>query len=331
MKCIKCGNEIPDDSKFCSFCSNPVETSTPVVETQPVEETPQVTATDVIKEAIESAALRTEKKTKLDIKTIIIIILAVLLLIVTALLFISYSKKDTGKCKCADVLSNDSTTTSTEGKVEKKNYASGLDISKATSVKPEDENSDRNKNIKYINATSYKIERSGFYDTEVGILFENNNDSLMSGTVYINYYKDGIRIGSDLGSYSLVTPHSKFIVHIQPSFEEEFDSFDISYNAAMKSSGYKVVPVDNSKISAQKVSNLGSYIINATYTNDSDSEVTYYFGIIYKKNGQDVGYRNSIASDVKKGDTASVKFYDLYAPKDYDDFEVFIYSSYTSN
>ena len=335
MKCIKCGNEIPDDSKFCSFCSSPVET-TPVQEVTPtpVEEvTPDasVTPTDIIKQTVDSAIERTERKTKLDIKTLIIITLAVLVIVLTVLLFMNYSKKNDNKCNCTNTLVNDNSTTTTKSANEKTNYASGLDISKATSVKVEDENSDRNKNIKFINAFSYKSDRSGFYDTEVGMLFENNNDSLMSGTVYINYYKDGTRIGSDLGSYSLVTPHSKFIVHIQPSFEEEFDSFDVTYNAAMKTSGYTVIPVDNSKITTQKVSVSGSYQINASYTNDSDSEVTYYFGIIYKKGGNDIGYRNTIASNVKKGDTASVKFYDSFAPKDYDDYEVFIYSSYTSN
>ena len=323
MKCIKCGNEIPDDSKFCSFCSSPVVS-------EEVKE--EIVTEAVTSEVTPDVKLPKDEKTKkeLDGKSIVIIVLVLLVIILICLLVLSYTKTDNSNCKCGDIKTHENEVTTTKDSSEKVNYAEGLDISKATGFRPEDENSERNKNIKFINATSYTTE-SSINKTNVGFLFENNNDSLMSGTVYINYYKDGTRIGSDIGSYSLVTPHSKFTVHINPSFEEEFDSFDVSYTAAMKTTGYKNIPVDNSKINTQKVKDYTSYNIIATYTNDSDSKVTYYFGVIYKKDGKDVGYRDTIASNVEKGDTASAKFYDSFAPKDYDDYEVFIYSSYTSN
>ena len=339
MKCIKCGNELAEGAKFCNLCGETVVEQT--VTEPPQEKTSEVTTTQVatpeVTSSVETVATpQVETSTPVvdDIKKKAVKRIeysknvALITLIITTLLFAFLyvnSMKEKNNCKC-ETLSNDTTTKETE-KTKGNNYAEDLDISGVT-VKAEEDN-ERTNNIKYINMGL--IKPTGSYSkTRLSMLFENNNDSLTSGTVYLNYYKDGTRIDSDLGSFSLILPNSKFVVTIDPNIDEEYDSIDITYKASLKTSGTTQVAVDTSKLKAEKVSSGYSSEVDVTYTNDTDGKATYYPAIIYKKDGKEVGYHYSIMADVEKGQTGKSRFYDSNAPE-YDSYEVFIQSAYTRN
>lgn len=339
MKCIKCGNELADGAKFCNLCGETV-VQEPVTETPEVA-SPEVTTTQVatpeVTPSVETVATpQVETSTPVvdDIKKKAVKRVeysknvALITLIITTLLFAFLyvnSMKEKNNCKC-ETLSNDTTTKETE-KTNGNNYANDLDISGIT-VEAED-SSERTNNIKFLNLALVK-KNSTYSNNDITMLFENKNDSLTSGTVYLNYFKDGQRIDSTYGSFSLVYPNSKFVVTLSPRINEEFDSINITYKASLKTSGYSAVSVDNSKIKHERVKNLNTYEVDASYTNDFDGVVTYYFAIIYKKDGKEVGYNNSVASKIAKGESGKVTFYDSSAPE-YDSYEVFIQSAYTSN
>jgi uncharacterized membrane protein YvbJ len=300
MKCDKCGNQLPEGATFCNMCGTSL--------------TPTVTN------------VSTEQSKGIDIKVIVIIVLVVILLAL-GIVFIVTNNKNTNK-ESNNVPTNnaslDPTITTTEEVVtDKINYAELFDF-KDFKVSPED-NSTKSKNIKFIKAYSKNAKIGSYID----LLFENNNDEIYDGTVYLNYYKNGKRIDSDLTSVIYVKPHSQFSVSIDPSIYEEFDSFDITYESHMKSSNIKEIPVDNSKITTNKDSN-DKIVVN--YTNDYNEKGNFTFLILYKKNGEVVGVRSGSAFDIEPGAIASYDFSDYYSPKTgYDDYEVLIQSAYTHN
>ena len=307
MICGKCGNTVESGSTFCNKCGNQLSSGV-----QPVN-----------------------NQSPNNNKMIIIIIILTIALVLLGITFVTILPKKRGPIDNNTTTNNISDTTSsvqslddttTVASTDKVNYASDIDLSNV-SIKSESSNS-RVDNVKVIDYKSYKTEKSYTPTTKLGILFENNNDYMISGSVYVNYYKNGTRIGSNLGSYSLVLPHNKFIVDMELKQYEEFDSVDITYNTAMKTTGYKAIKVDNSKIEKKRMQNYNTNDMYATYLNADEDKVTYYAGFIFKKDGKAVGYRSTIHSDVKKGDTATFKMLESFAPNDFDDFEVFIQSAY---
>lgn len=340
MKCIKCGNELGEGVKFCNLCGETVveqsvtetpQVATPEATTVPVA-TPEVTPSVelVSKPQVETSTpivdeIKKKATNKIEYAKNIALILLTILTILFAFLYVnSMDKKN--NCKC-ETLSNDTTSTTETDKSKAKNYAENLDISGVT-VKAEDD-TEKTTNVKFINMVLV-TPSSSYSRSRISMLFENHNDFLTSGTVYLNYYKDGTRIGSDSGSYSLILPNSKFVVTIEPKIEEEFDSIDITYKTSLRSNGSTQVNVDTSKLKAEKVSSGYSSEVDVTYTNDTDGKATYYPAIIYKKDGKEVGYHYSIMPNLEKGQTGKARFYDSNAPE-YDSYEVFIQSAYTSN
>lgn len=327
MKCIKCGNEVPDGNKFCTFCgselvSNPVnnETSTNFNDETNVTQSVETTVSSPVNPIVDD--LKKSVSKKIDYYKNIGLITFAITTVLFAFLYINSFNKKTD-CKCETL--NNSTTTTEKADSSDNNYAKKLDLSNLV-AKAED-NTERTNNLKYIN---YALQKKDYGSDELSLLFENNNDSLTTGTVYLNYYKDGTRIDSSLGSFFNILPNSRFVVSIRPSINEEFDSVDISYKANLKSSSLSPMNVDNSKITVEKIKNLNLYDIEASYNNDTDKSVSYGFAIIYKKDGKDVGYHTSSQTNIKPGEKAKVKFYDSLAPV-YDSYEVFIQSAYTSN
>ena len=161
-------------------------------------------------------------------------------------------KNNTGKkseqCKC-ETLSNDVTTTTEKDKNEKVNFAENIDITGIT-VKAEESNS-RTDNIKFLNVVSFDTSSSTFKEKIVGLLFENNNDFLTSGTAYLNYYKDGVRIKSNLATFSNVSPKTKFVAYFRPEIDEEYDSIDITYTTNLKTSSQTYLPLEYCMMKAE--------------------------------------------------------------------------------
>ena len=327
MKCIKCGNDVPDGNKFCTFCgselvSNPVnnETLTNFNDVTNVTNSVETDVSSPVNPIVDDLKKSVSKRVDYY-KNIGLITFAITTVLFVFLYINSFNKKT--DCKCETL--NNSTTSTEKTDSSDNNYAKNLDLSNLV-AKAED-NTERTNNLKYIN---YALQKKDYGSDDLSLLFENNNDSLTTGTVYLNYYKDGTRIDSSLGTFSNVLPNSKFVVTIHPKIEEEFDSVDISYKANLKSSYASPVNVDNSKITVEKIKNLNLYDVEASYNNDTDKSVSYYFAIIYIKDGKDVGYHTSGQFNVKSGEKAKVSFHDSLAPE-YDSYEVFIQSAYTSN
>ncbi len=305
MKCIKCGQEIPDTSTFCNFCGTPI----------PV------------------------KKNNNIIKIITILVLLVIVGVLVAIILLNNNKKEDNTNTTTTTTSSSienttgaqlntsgtkehiSTTTNPNG--ENINYAENLDVSKLQ-VKPES-NDTNTQNIKYLKHAYIKDIR--FDNLEV--LFENDNDFAISVSTYLNFYKDGVRLHSVLGSTNPVNPHTKFVITYTPKIYEEFDSFDITYKANTRKE-YEILDLKNSDVKCDLIKEVSNKI-KCTFTHNYDNKGTYYLGIIYKKNGNEIGYNSAISMSEtkKKGDVGEVTFYDVSGPSDYDDYEVFVQSSYT--
>ncbi len=306
MNCNKCGNFVPAGQNFCNACGSPVQP------TAPVQPTPSNGGSNnVIK----------------------IVVLAVLGLVVLVLLVIAIlpSKKSEEKTTTTATALKEVDNNTTEHKTTVKlttnangdtNYADGIDYSNIKS-KPDDTSSN-SQNIEVL-GINYNAKAS--YPLQ--ILMKNNNNYQASGSVYLNYYKDGKRIKSSLGSFSLVSPGSKFVVTIRPRIDEPFDSVDITYYASRRNTSYEQINIKDSDATCNVINDY-SKKIECTFTHNLNTKGVYYMGIIYKKNGKEVGYDStiSISNTEKKGDKGKITFYSSNAPEDYDDYEVFFQTAY---
>lgn len=199
--------------------------------------------------------------------------------------------------------------------------AADLDLSNVT-AKPEDDK-ERTKKIEFMNAF-YKHEKDDKYG-KATMLFKNNNDTMIDIDVYINFYKDGQRIGSESGTGYNIKPNHLFVEEITVDFNEEYDSMDITYRASKAKSSFEEISIDSSKIKT----NMEDSNILASYEREYDKESTYWAYIIYKKDGKVVYCDQSVDSSTNTTNQANFKFF-LYNYKDleYDSYEVDIYSAY---
>ena len=296
MICNKCGNQIPAGQSFCNMCGTPV----------------------------------TPNQSGGNKKTVQIVVIGALVLVVIILGVIAIlpsgnkNLKDDKTTTTVDSKTlNESTTTTTT--TSKSINIDNIDINNLR-VAPDD-NTTKTQKIEFINAIYNKNASSN----KLQLLFKNNNDFLASGTVYLNYYQNGTRIGSNSDGFSLVNPGSRFIVTINPQFNEPYDSIDVTYSAYNKVVSYVQIPLNTSEINIRETKEYnGPTLIECTFTHNLDKKATYYLGIIYKKNGKDVGYASAINSETveKKGETGIVKFRpNLTGLEDYDEYEVFVQSS----
>lgn len=191
--------------------------------------------------------------------------------------------------------------------------------------KPESSSDSRANNIQYIGSYYFAEDNSKYADYRV--LMKNNNNELIDVRLYLNFYKNGQRIGSVSAWASNVKAGSEFVADFSLSAREPYDSFDITVSAEkIDSSYYGDFKIDESKVKVVKAERK----IVAMYENTSTETFTAYACIKYMKDGKVVFVDKTISSSVDPGLNAEFTFYNFSIPEDveYDDYKVVIYSAY---
>ena len=266
------------------------------------------------------------KKNKLVPILIGVIAFLVIIIGVLAVLLIVNKPKDNCNCENAGQAANNTnevtteeTTTASNG-TKKDTVAVELDFNNVT-AKPEDTNA-RSSKLEFKNAF-YSHDKNSKYGY-ANLLFMNNNDEMVDTTIYINFYKDGKRIGSESGGAYNIKPNHLFVDDIMVDFNEEYDSFDITYGATKSKSTYDNLTIDSSKINTV---DTGDNII-ATYDAAYDKESSYWAYILYKKDGKVVFCENAVNSSTNTSDIVSFKFFkNKVKDINYDSYEISIYSA----
>ena len=213
------------------------------------------------------------------------------------------------------------TTESTTKTTSEDTPAVDLDLSNVK-AQPDDDK-ERSKNLEFKNIF-YSHEKGSKYGYAY-LLFMNNNNEMVDTTIYINFYKDGQRIGSEQGSGYNIKPNHLFVDSISVYFNEEYDSYDITYSANKSKSTYDDLTIDKTKIKTEK---KDEYSLESTYPRKYDKESSYWAYILYKKDGKVVFCENSVDSSLNTTDTASFKFFlSRVEGIEYDSYEVDIYSA----
>ena len=190
--------------------------------------------------------------------------------------------------------------------------------------KPESSTDSRANNIQYLGSYYFAEDNAKYADYRV--LLKNNNE-LIDVRLYLNFYKNGQRIGSVSAWASNVKAGSEFVADFSLSAREPYDSFDITVSAEkVDSSYYGDFKIDESKVKVVKAERK----IVAMYENTSTETFTAYACIKYMKDGKVVFVDKTISSSVAPGLNAEFTFYNFSIPEDveYDDYKVVIYSAY---
>ena len=311
MICNKCGNQIPTGQSFCNICGTPV--------------TPNQSggSNNVVKIVV------------IGVLVLVVIVLGVIAILPSGKKELKDDTTTTTNVN-SKALNEQTTTTTTESTTKPVNNSGStteIDVNNLK-VLPEDDAA-QTKKIEFISAVYNKDLKTD----QLQLVFKNNNDYLASGSIYLNYYQNGTRIGSSTDLFSMVNPGSRFVVKLSHKISEPFDSIDVTYKAYRKTASYVQVPLNASdvKIKEERAYPTQNNIpteLECTFTHTLDKKATYYLGIIYKKDGKDVGYERSInqKSPEKRGDIGTIKFYPaINGPKDFDDYEVFVQSAYTQD
>lgn len=112
MKCIKCGMENADNSKFCGYCGTPVEqpqqNENPVNNEQPIQPAPAVQQTNVVAEStvqpVQPVQQPTEEPKKNSNKGLLIACLIVAIIAVAGVLYFTLFNKTTKVSTSIDAL-----------------------------------------------------------------------------------------------------------------------------------------------------------------------------------------------------------------------------------
>jgi len=261
-----------------------------------------------------------KKSKSLVIKVVVVVLL---LLIIVGLVIVLLLPKKNNKNNDNNLYNKNNVSTTTKAK--------NTDFSKIDEsfLKPERE-SKRNNSIKFIDSFAYETD-SYTSENKVTLLLKNVSEEIIDVDVYLNFYKDGLRIKSSYSGYAYnVKPSSNFVIEFSRKIDEEFDDFDFSYRISKSKSNHINVDVDKSKIIIEKDQGSYSDTVIFKYLNDTANEMTYSVCMIYKKDGKIVFADDGYDFEVKPSETAEIKFYKVSRPKDleYDDYEFDVFSSY---
>ncbi len=295
MKCIKCNNELPDNATFCNMCGQPIQSNY-------------------------------NNENNSSKKFLVILCVAILIVAVIGIIVMLTKKKDNNKpITTTEGISTEKVSTSEQeynssGIAKPSHPIVKIDTSNPTIIY-EDE-SQRSKNIVFKKL--FYMERNERYNYAYALL-ENNNDTMITAKIYINFYKGDQRIGSEQLYAQHIKPHTTFVADGTISFAEEYDRYDISIKGDIVSSVYHDVETEISKIKSDIDDRKN---ITATYLNETDKVVTYYANIIYYKNGEVVHVYDTISSSINPGDNAKFNFYATTQDGiDYDNYVVNIQSA----
>lgn len=313
----------------------------PVIYTPPEpvqEEDPKKKKKEKKKKEPKTPKAPKEPRKPINKKVLYIILVILLVGVGTGVgFFVGKSMGKSSAQKCAVEPKNDETKAlePKEEKTEEKNeenkstdnenaIAPNLDLSNID-VHYEDDNDERSKNIEFIKAF---YNYSGKKYSYAKVLLKNNNSEMVNVTVYLNYYKDGVRIGSFQQTQSNVKANREFIVSITATPIEEFDSIDMSISAKVANTYYIDVPVSKKELTINELSNY----LQVLYTNNTDKKVSIYIGCKYY-NKDELVYVYDGFIDVQPKASDEGKFYDSSLPSDleYDKRDVFIYAAYSTS
>ena len=296
MNCNKCGAKVEEGSKFCNSCGNPIDVSK-----------------------------------KSNNKLIIIVVGIILLLAIGTTVAIvvhnSFKSDETRETKKdSSSLDKKDKEKDNEVKKEEKSAPETLDLSSIKEIKPDNNETDRNSKFQFLNAF-YKKDETKF--GHVSFLLKNNNTEVLDVTVYLNIYKDEVRINSFSWTQSNLKANSEFVADMTFDYVEEYDNMDLTVKTKKASSYYIDYQIKKEDLQINKITEYGISTITALYKNPLQKELVIYGGCKYLKEGKVVFASNSIMT-LKQGETGDLNFFDSSMPKgiEYDNYEIMIYSAY---
>ena len=319
MICNKCGKEIINNNAFCNNCGAPVEnvqTPPPPVGYTPVSQNPTPVEPAPVNP---TQVVQPQQTYTSNNKSIIIVIIALILIgaIVAVVIFLTKGK---------DEKEDKTTTTSETAQILDKTKAaipSEIDFSNIE-FKMEDD-SDRSKNVEFLGI--YSVEP----DPQKGkafVGFKHTNSEPIDVTIYLNYYMDGVRIGSDQETFTFVKPGIEAFSFIYLRAEDAFNKVDLTYKTRPSGTYHVDVPYKESELLISKDEHYKNYIIK--YKNSNDKKITGYGSCLYYKSGKLVYGTNGYLGEVKPGEEKEATCHNISIPEnlDFDDFKFTLYSLY---
>lgn len=297
MICKKCGNKIEDNQKFCNQCGEAV-----------TEEQP---------------------KKKSNVGIIIGIIAAILLLSIIAIAIIVVILIFVVRGGSEEPTSTTTTVTTTTASTlddDKNKKVKDIDFTNI-SFRPED-NDDESKNIEFVKAyMNYTSSETASRYAYVGVI--NKNDKNVDIAVYINYYKDGVRIGSDYTHKSFIKPNVISSLEISLSPKDEYDKVDITYQTSPADTYMVDVPVNSNNYKKLNEDSKTEKIFGE-FTNNTKKDIYGYATCIRYKNNEIVYLHPGHLGEVKPGKKGECTCYklDLNPNLDYDKTECVLNNVY---
>jgi len=310
LKCGKCGNTLPDNTKFCPMCGQNFEES-------------------ILNKEIIQNDNNIKKNNKKTIMIILIIVIGAVLLFVGGLF--------TGKSlSCKDVVVCDGENndiSSTDDEITE--YSFNLfDVSKIEKISNKDNELTKNITIDNIFFNPYgsmgKYQRAKIYG-------KNNNNIPVEVNVSIEFYdSEGYRIEKESDSL-VVFANKDFVLDFYVLDDSlKYSTVKLFYEANNIKSYYTVINEEEIKISSDILSDKN---INIVLENNSDLEIkTGEIACLYYKDDKLVFANNASVFSVGVGEKTSSKCYDsqLNLNNDYsnlkkieyDDVKVVLYSAY---
>jgi len=315
MKCKKCGNEIRENTNFCSMCGNKVK--------------------------------------QINKKFIMLVIFILLGITVVLSIGVTIGKnmvKDKTKLNNNNnetpIVENDKEKEEEEGEkndiiddIINKEYSYKLfQPSKIEIVANND--SELTKNI-VINDIFFKTESTelGSYEP-VYIYGKNNNSSIVEINLELNYYdKEGYRIERDTTEV-VVSSGKEFVGNIIARDDSlEYETIKLMYTVKKLKSYKKEINLNEIEYQGEIYSDGD---INVRVKNNSNTEMFFgNFACLYYKDNKIVYATNRTLTGLEPGMTNEVKFYknELYLNKDYsnikkieyDDYKIILYSAFDSD
>ena len=252
---------------------------------------------------------------KIGIFRLAIISILITIIILELVILIGKKTNESNKYDKAGINTIETTTNST---TRNEGTAVLIDVDKIDS-KPEDD-TERSKKIEVLNKFYYHKE-TGKYST-FRLIGKNNNDHFVSATFYLNFYKNGQRVNSEIGSVVNVKANKKFVVDISVDYADEYDSVDITYTSQKGKSVYTDLDISKDLFVFEEKSLYSSKKLLYNYdVDDKDSKVLYAY-LIYYKDGKEVFAENAIYM------SGGFTFFPSNYNVDYDDLEFDVYSAY---
>ena len=295
MKCSNCGSELKENEKFCTKCGTKVEVQQ--------EAQPKKSNTGLI--------------IGLVLGGLVLFIIIIIAIVVAFFLLIPKNSTKEGDRTTTQNVTTAKPFDGDDKKEDKKN----LDFTNV-SFKAEDDN-ERSKNIELVKANMGKSSL-----TPVAyVAIKNNNSEHVDISIYVNYYKDGQRLGSDMGTMSFIKPGTIATSSIYLSNKDEYDSFDITYKTSKPGTYMKDVEVNDSNFKKKEDNEKQSY---GTFTNTSKHKV-YGYGTCIRYKGNDIVFvENGYLGYVEAGKTGECTCHKITVPDniEYDKTECSLYNVY---